>query len=59
MAEARRTFGALAVELRAMPALPPALCLAIRDRLETCREAVRASVARIRALQSNPYLIGE
>jgi hypothetical protein len=59
MAEARRTFGALAVELRHTPALPPAMCEAIRDRLETCREAVRASVARIRALQSNPYLIGE
>jgi len=58
-AEARATFGALAVELRQTPTLPPALCLAIRDRLETCREAVRASVARIRALQSNPYLIEE
>jgi hypothetical protein len=59
MAEARRTFGALAVELRAMPALPPAMCRTIRDRLETCRASVRASVARIRALQSNPYLIEE
>jgi hypothetical protein len=59
ISETRAAFGALAVELRATPALPPAMCATIRDRLETCRASVRASVARIRALQDNPYLIEE
>jgi hypothetical protein len=59
ISEARATFGALAVELRAAPTLPPAICETIRDRLKTCRAAVRASVARIRALQDNPHLIEE
>ena len=55
--QARAAVHALAAELRNTPALPPAICATITEAIKTCREQVRASVARIRALNDNPYLI--
>jgi len=55
--EARAAVHALAAELRTTPALPPAICATLTGAIKTSREQVRASVARIRALTDNPYLI--
>lgn len=57
--EQRAAVHALAAELRSTPALPPAICQTITQAIKTCREQVRRSVARIRALNDNPYLIEE
>lgn len=55
----RARVHALAGELRNTPALPPAICSTITQAIKTCRERVRSSVSRIRALTRNPYLIEE
>lgn len=55
----RARVHALAAELRNTPALPPAICSTITAAIKTCREQVRSSVSRVRALTSNPYLIEE
>jgi hypothetical protein len=39
--------------------LPPAICETIRDAIKTRRAHVSASVARIRALADNPFIILE
>ncbi|OYW62707.1 MAG: hypothetical protein B7Z31_00105 [Rhodobacterales bacterium 12-65-15] len=57
--QARAAVHALAAELRDTPALPPTICSTITEAIKTWREQTRSSVARIRALNDNPYLIEE
>ncbi|MFZ2587279.1 MAG: hypothetical protein WAZ18_04075 [Alphaproteobacteria bacterium] len=55
--KARAATRTWAAELRNTPALPPTICRTITEAIKTCREQVCSSVARIRDLTDNPYLI--